>query len=59
MTTDYGRFKSQAKTLNNWIRQTFTAEETYKEFVEPIKKLVNNDQDGWLSEIEEIVENYE
>ena len=56
---DYGRFKSQAKTLNKWIREAFTAEDMYKEFVEPIKQFVNNEQEDWLSEIEEIVEDYE
>jgi GT2 family glycosyltransferase len=33
---DYGRFVSQAKTLNKWIRGTFVAEELYEEFSEAV-----------------------
>ena len=35
---DYNRFKSQAKKLNGWIRENFTAEQQYEEFVDIVLK---------------------
>ena len=41
---EYNRYKAQAKKLNKWIRETFTAEDLYEEFAEatlgaPVKKV--------------------
>lgn len=61
---DYNRFKSQAKKLNGWIRENFTAEEKYKNTVdcvietlgiseEDLKEIY--DVNNWLSLLEEEV----
>jgi GT2 family glycosyltransferase len=44
MVKDYSKFKTQAKKLNKWIRNTFTAADLYEEFAEatlgaPVKKV--------------------
>ncbi len=45
---EYSRYKTQAKKLNKWIRETFTAEDLYEEFAEitlgtPVKKILKEE----------------
>ena len=56
---DYRRFSGQAKRLNKWIRENFSAEKQYEKFVNGIysPSEQENELESWLNELEsEIVE---
>ena len=60
MYKDYNRFKSQAKKLNKWVRKNFTAEQQYQKLNDVMKLYTDQvDTSDWLSEIDQIVQEYE
>ena len=56
---DYNRFKSQAKKLNKWVQENFTAEQQYKKTCDVVMNYVGQSGDDWLNEIEDIIKEYE
>ncbi len=60
MYKDHNRFKSQAKKLNKWVRKNFTAEQQYQKLNDVMKLYTDQvDTSDWLSEIDQIVQEYE
>ena len=59
MRKDYGRFKKQATQLQKWLHKNFAPELQYDKFVTPIKNCLSEESDKWMSEIENIVNEYE
>ena len=56
---DYGRFKKQAKDLQNWLLKSFTKEQQYEKFTTILQEYVDDNNEDWLAEIEDIVKEYE
>jgi hypothetical protein len=57
---DYGRFKKQAQQLQTWLHKEFAPEIQYDKFVAPIKNcLPEMVEENWMSEIENIIQDYE
>ena len=50
---DYGRFKKQAKQLQEWILENFEEQKMYGEFVEPIAAFIEEfSVEDWLSQLD-------
>ena len=55
---DYGRFKKRAKELQKWVREEFNDNKQYGKYVDSIRPFLEQN-DNWLGEIENIVNEYE
>ena len=58
---DHGRYKSQAKKLQEWLLKEFNQDKQYKSFSDKIAEFINTtqyDTQEWISELENQVEEY-
>jgi len=56
---DHGRFAKQAKELQKWVLKNFTKEQQYEKFTTILQEYVDDNNEDWLAEIEDIVKEYE
>jgi hypothetical protein len=56
---DHGRFKKRAKTLQKWICKEFEADKQYEKFIDIFSSFIEQENDNWLEEIANIIEEYE
>ena len=52
MVKDYSRFKSQAKKLQKYVVENFSAENQYKKFANCIVDENYSDMEGWLENLD-------
>ena len=55
---EHGRFLKQAKELQKWVCSNFTEEQQFEKFNAVLEECIGSN-DNWLSEIENIVKEYE
>tara|TARA_Y100000310_G_C20410723_1_gene681844 strand:- start:469 stop:816 length:348 start_codon:yes stop_codon:yes gene_type:complete len=56
---DHGRFKKRAKTLQKWVCEKFNADKQYEKFVNIFTSFIENNDDNWLDELEDVIKEYE
>jgi len=58
MHSNYGYYKKLANNLKDWVQEEFKAEKQYEKFCSPFLDYVEEEDDSWMDEIDDIVKEY-